>query len=114
MRCFSSSEYSFDTGSSARQAPQLFADLLLGPADAVAVFDDVGASALASFVSRLDHDLNGPIDSKKPECSRSTASITTGEPAIQCATLNETTDHAKYPSAHHCRESGYFREDSKD
>jgi hypothetical protein len=50
----------------------------LGPAGAWPFlwmsFEDVGASALAALAGRPDHglsgpiDLNGPVDSTKPEC----------------------------------------------
>ena len=44
--------------------PTAFAVILLRPAGAVAVFDDVGASAFATRVSRLDHSPNERIDSR--------------------------------------------------
>lgn len=58
--------------------PTAFAMVLLRPAGAVAVFDDVGASAFAAGVSRLNHDLVGRVDLGEPKRTYSMNLITTG------------------------------------
>lgn len=58
--------------------PTAFAMVLLRPAGAVAVFDDVGASAFAAGVSRLNHGLVGRVDLAEPKRTYSTNLITTG------------------------------------
>ena len=55
-----------------------FAMVLLRSASAVTVFDDLGASAFAAGVGRLNHGLIGPINSTKSERPYPTTSITTG------------------------------------
>jgi hypothetical protein len=52
--------------------------VLLRPAGAVAVFDEVRASAFATGVSRLNHGLVGPLDLTEPEHIYSMNLITTG------------------------------------
>ena len=58
--------------------PTAFAMVLLRPAGAVAVFDDVGASAFAAGVSRLNHGLVKRVDLAEPERTYSMTLITTG------------------------------------